>query len=77
MPNLIEVQRVLMIIFSRWGSNDERQDVGLQEVFKTVFPIKDFSEISMLEFVRYELETPKFDVDECQQRGLTFALLLR
>ena len=78
MPNLIEVQKSSYDHFLQIGvPNDERQDVGLQEVFKTVFPIKDFSEISMLEFVRYELETPKFDVDECQQRGLTFAAPLK
>ncbi len=78
MPNLIEVQKSSYDHFLQMGvPSDERQDVGLQEVFKTVFPIKDFSEISMLEFVRYELETPKFDVDECQQRGLTFAAPLK
>ena len=78
MPNLIEVQKSSYDHFLQMDvPNDERQDVGLQEVFKTVFPIKDFSEISMLEFVRYELETPKFDVDECQQRGLTFAAPLK
>jgi len=78
MPNLIEVQKSSYDHFLQMDvPSDERQDVGLQEVFKTVFPIKDFSEISMLEFVRYELETPKFDVDECQQRGLTFAAPLK
>jgi len=49
----------------------------MQEVFKSVFPIKDFSERATLEFVRYELETPKYDVDECQQRGITFAAPLK
>tara|TARA_B100000161_G_scaffold102832_1_gene72662 strand:+ start:666 stop:4766 length:4101 start_codon:yes stop_codon:yes gene_type:complete len=78
MPNLIEVQKSSYGHFLQMDvPSDQRQDVGLQEVFKTVFPIKDFSEISMLEFVRYELETPKFDVDECQQRGLTFAAPLK
>jgi DNA-directed RNA polymerase subunit beta len=56
---------------------ENRGDVGLQEVFKSVFPIRDFSERSMLEFVRYELEEPKYDVEECQQRGLTFAAPLK
>ena len=51
--------------------------VGLQEVFKSVFPIRDFSERAQLEFVRYELEKPKYDVDECQQRGMTFAAPLK
>jgi DNA-directed RNA polymerase subunit beta len=42
-------------------------------VFKSVFPIKDFNETSELEFVSYNLEKPKYDVDECRQRGMTFA----
>ena len=56
---------------------EQRGNVGLQEVFKSVFPIRDFSERAQLEFVRYELETPKYDVDECQQRGITFAAPLK
>ena len=52
---------------------DQREDVGLQGVFKSVFPIKDFSETSSLEFVSYNLEKPKYDVDECRARGMTFA----
>ena len=56
---------------------EQRANVGLQEVFKSVFPIRDFSERAQLEFVRYELETPKYDVDECQQRGITFAAPLK
>src|SRR6516162_67241 len=52
---------------------DKREDVGLQGVFKSVFPIKDFSETSSLEFVSYTLDKPKYDVDECRQRGMTFA----
>jgi DNA-directed RNA polymerase subunit beta len=54
-----------------------RASVGLQEVFKSVFPIKDFSERGTLEFVKYELEQPKYDVEECQQRGMTFAAPLK
>src|SRR3546814_16819962 len=46
---------------------------GLQEVFRSVFPIKDFSERAELDFVHYELEQPKYDVEECQQRGMTYA----
>src|SRR5829696_1709603 len=74
MPNLIEVQRSSYDHFLQMGVTAEnRASVGLQEVFKSVFPIRDFSERAQLEFVRYELETPKYDVDECQQRGITFA----
>ena len=52
---------------------NERQEVGLQAVFRSVFPIKDFNGTSELVFVSYNLEKPKYDVDECRQRGMTFA----
>src|SRR3954453_22231922 len=78
MPNLIEGQRSSYDHFLQMGVTAEnRASVGLQEVFKSVFPIRDFSERAQLEFVRYELETPKYDVDECQQRGITFAAPLK
>src|ERR1044071_2108883 len=78
MPNLIEVQRASYDHFLQMGViPEQRGNVGLQEVFKSVFPIRDFSERAQLEFVRYELETPKYDVDECQQRGITFAAPLK
>jgi DNA-directed RNA polymerase subunit beta len=56
---------------------ERRSNVGLQEVFRSVFPIKDFSDRAVLDFVRYELEQPKYDVEECQQRGMTFAAPLK
>src|SRR5438552_2279633 len=78
MPNLIEVQRSSYDHFLQMGvTAEERGNVGLQEVFKSVFPIRDFSERAQLEFVRYELETPKYDTDECQQRGITYAAPLK
>src|SRR5215467_12853097 len=78
MPNLIEVQKSSYDHFLQMGVvSEQRSSIGLQEVFKSVFPIKDFSERSMLEFVKYELEPPKYDVDECQQRGMTFAAPLK
>ena len=78
MPNLIEVQRSSYDHFLQMGVEaEDRVSVGLQEVFKSVFPIRDFSERAQLEFVRYELETPKYDTDECQQRGITFAAPLK
>jgi len=78
MPNLIEVQKTSYDHFLQVGvAPADRADVGLQEVFKSVFPIKDFSDRAMLEFVRYELEEPKFDVEECQQRGITYAAPLK
>src|SRR5229473_4339880 len=78
MPNLIEVQKSSYDHFLQMGVvPEQRGSVGLQEVFKSVFPIRDFSERAQLEFVRYELETPKYDVEECQQRGITFAAPLK
>ncbi|MFN8721590.1 MAG: DNA-directed RNA polymerase subunit beta [Rhodospirillales bacterium] len=78
MPNLIEVQRSSYDHFLQMDVlHDRRKNVGLQEVFRSVFPIKDFSERAVLDFVRYELEQPKYDVDECQQRGMTFAAPLK
>jgi DNA-directed RNA polymerase subunit beta len=78
MPNLIEVQRASYDHFLQMGVEPEnRGSVGLQEVFKGVFPIRDFSERAQLDFVRYELETPKYDVEECQQRGMNFAAPLK
>ena len=78
MPNLIEVQKrsyddFLMVTEPKGGRPNE----GLQAVFSSIFPIKDFSERSQLEFVRYEFDNPKYDVEECQQRDLTFAAPLR
>jgi DNA-directed RNA polymerase subunit beta len=78
MPNLIEVQKAsydqfLLVDEPKGGRPDE----GLQSVFKSVFPISDFSQVSLLEFVRYEFEQPKYDVDECRQRGMTFAAPLK
>ncbi len=78
MPNLIEVQRTSYEQFlQREVPVKERTDTGLQEVFKSVFPIKDFSERGTLEFVSFEFEYPKYDVEECQQRGMTYAAPLK
>ena len=78
MPNLIEVQKAsydqfLLVDEPKGGRPDE----GLQSVFRSVFPISDFSGASMLEFVKYTFEAPKYDVDECRQRGITFAAPLK
>src|SRR6266699_1196585 len=77
-PNLIEIQKRSYDDFLQVGvATDDRADVGLQAVFKSVFPIKDFNETASLEFVSYELGTPKYDVDECHQRGMTYAAPLK
>src|SRR5450631_2810707 len=73
-PNLIDIQKQSYEKFLQKDIVlDKREDLGLQGVFKSVFPIKDFSETSSLEFVSYTLDKPKYDVDECRQRGMTFA----
>ena len=78
MPNLIEVQKTSYDKFLQMDADAEaRSESGLQEVFGSVFPIKDFSENGTLEFVKYELEPPKYDVDECQQRDMTYAAPLK
>jgi DNA-directed RNA polymerase subunit beta len=78
MPNLIEVQRSSYEQFLQKDvSAAVRRDEGIEAVFKSVFPIKDFSERATLEYVNYEFEPPKFDVDECVQRDLTYAAPLK
>jgi DNA-directed RNA polymerase subunit beta len=73
-PNLIEIQKRSYEDFLQSGvAGDQRTDTGLQAVFKSVFPIKDFNETASLEFVSYELGEPKYDVEECHQRGMTYA----
>jgi DNA-directed RNA polymerase subunit beta len=78
MPNLIEVQKAsyeqFLLVDPPAGG---RADEGLQAVFKSVFPISDFAGTALLEFVKYEYEAPKYDVDECRQRGMTYAAPLR
>ncbi|WGV15661.1 DNA-directed RNA polymerase subunit beta [Fuscovulum ytuae] len=78
MPNLIEVQKSSYDLFLKSGDADKPLDgEGIQGTFQSVFPIKDFNETAVLEFVKYELEKPKYDVDECQQRDMTYAAPLK
>ncbi len=78
MPNLIEVQRQSYDHFFKPGATEEeRLSSGLEKVLKSVFPIQDFAGTASLEYVRYELEEPKYDVEECQQRDITYAAPLR
>ena len=73
-PNLIDIQKRSYDKFLQIDIPiEKREDIGLQAVFKSVFPIEDFNETASLEFVSYTLEKPKYDVDECRQRGMTFA----
>ena len=78
LPNLIEVQKNSYEQFLQmYVPIKERKGTGLHAVFKSVFPIQDFAETSTLEYVRYEFDRPKYDVDECRQRGINYAAPLR
>ena len=73
-PNLIDIQKKSYEKFLQANvPTEERTDIGLQGVFKSVFPIRDFNGTSELMFGQYTLERPKYDVDECRQRGMTYA----
>ncbi len=76
MPNLIEVQRESYDEFLR--SDPSRGYVsGLEKTLRSVFPVRDFAGTSELDFVNYELEDPKYDVEECRQRGITYAAQMK
>ncbi|WP_067334591.1 DNA-directed RNA polymerase subunit beta [Stappia indica] len=78
MPNLIEVQKASYDQFLQVDKPEAgRGDEGLEAVFRSVFPISDFAGTALLEFVSYEFEAPKYDVEECRQRGMTFAAPLK
>jgi DNA-directed RNA polymerase subunit beta len=78
LPYLIEIQKNSYDLFLQKNTVPaQRQNMGLQEVFKSVFPIKDFNETASLEFVSYALGEPKYDVEECHQRGMTYAAPLK
>ncbi|WP_093162855.1 DNA-directed RNA polymerase subunit beta [Aliiruegeria lutimaris] len=78
MPNLIEVQKSSYDLFLKSGDSTEPKDgEGIMGVFQSVFPIKDFNETAVLEFVKYELEKPKYDVEECMQRDMTYSAPLK
>jgi DNA-directed RNA polymerase subunit beta len=76
MPNLIEVQRESYEQFLRSRPEDGYVS-GLEKTLRSVFPIRDFAGTAELDFVNYELEQPKYDTDECRQRGITFAAPMR
>ena len=73
-PNLLEIQKKSFERFLQLDVEmEKRENLGLQDVFNSVFPIKDFNDTASLEFVGYTLEQPKYDVQECLQRGMTYA----
>ena len=72
-PNLMDMQKQSYERFLQYhGDPDKRENTGLQGVFKSVFPIRDFSGLSSLEFVRYSFGEVKYDEAECLQRGMTY-----
>jgi DNA-directed RNA polymerase subunit beta len=77
-PNLIDIQKKSYDSFLQQDvAPHDRKNCGLQWVFKSVFPIKNYNETSSLEFVSYTLGPPKYDIDECRQKELTFASPLK
>lgn len=78
LPNLIGIQRNSYERFLQADVDaDRRLDIGLQRVFRSVFPIKDYNDSTSLTFVSYSLGTPKYDQEECRERGMTWAAPLR
>jgi DNA-directed RNA polymerase subunit beta len=78
MPNLIQVQKESYEAFlQRYARPEERGRDGLEGVFRSVFPIADFTETAYLQYVSYEFEEPKFDTEECMQRDMTYAAPLK
>lgn len=74
MPNLIDIQKKSYAEFLQGHeANEERSEVGLQGVFKSVFPVQDFEATASVEFVSYALEEPKYTTSECRSKGMTYA----
>ena len=77
-PHLIEMQRISYEKFLQLNlAPDKREDVGLQGIFKSIFPISDFNGTCFLEFVRYNYGAPKYTVDECVERGMTYEVPIK
>ena len=78
-PNLIEVQKNSYNEFLNLNEKKDKNFVqkGLARVFKDIFPIEDLAEKATLEFVSYRLEKPKYGVEECIQRDLTYSSALK
>lgn len=77
-PDLIEVQLNSFHQFLQTDTNpEERKNYGLQAAFNAVFPIKDYNETASLEFVRYILDPPAYDVDECKEKALTYTMPMK
>ncbi len=78
MPNLIDIQTGSYSSFiNNIDAYGDHCEFGLDEVFRSIFPIRDFSDNGELEFVKYVLETPKYDEEECIRRDMTYAAPIR
>ncbi|MEK7747761.1 MAG: DNA-directed RNA polymerase subunit beta [Nitrospirota bacterium] len=77
-PDLIEIQKAS---YDRFWQRDvppeAREDIGLQSVFTSVFPLSDYNEMAVIEFINYSAGVPKYEVTECLERGMTFAVPLK
>ena len=76
-PNLIEVQKILTNELTHFNPDAGELAKGFDRVFKSIFPIEDLNDKATLEYVSYKLEKPKFDVEECIARGLTYSSALK
>ena len=78
LPNLIEVQVKSYNQFLQADMlPEERENIGLQEVFKEIFPIKSYDEKTFLEFISYNLGVPKYTSQECIRRGISYNVTLK
>src|SRR5215217_6504996 len=78
MPHLLDIQtRAFEALLQLDAAAQEREDIGLERVFKDLFPITDVHENFSLEFVRYTLGEPKYSVEECIERDMTFSAPLK
>ncbi len=76
-PNLIEVQKNSYKELTELNIQENNLTKGFDRVFKSIFPIEDLNDKATLEYVSYRLEKPKFDVEECIARGLTYSSALK
>jgi len=73
LPNLVEVQKRSFDNFLQLRvSPDKKEDIGLHAIFKSVFPINDYTERATVDYVSFDIGIPKYDVEECSQRGMTY-----
>src|SRR5205085_11829724 len=78
MPHLLDIQtRAFEALLQLDAASAEREDVGLERVFKDLFPITDVHENFSLEFKRYTLGEPKYTVEECIERDMTYSAPLK